>query len=171
MHKRILIVGSSGAGKSTLARQLGEATALPIVHLDSLYWQPGWIGTEKPIFKKKLMVELQKHAWIIDGNFDSTLALRAQYADLIIMLDYDKKLCLYRAMKRYITHFGKTRADMAPGCPEKMDIEFMKWIWTFPKEPRQNVLDVLSSSSVDSIILKSPRQLQKWLSDYVKRFR
>lgn len=171
MHKRILIVGSSGAGKSTLARQLGAATSLPIVHLDSLYWQPGWIGTEKVLFKEKLIVELQKFAWIIDGNFDSTLALRAQYADLIIMLDYDKKLCLYRAMKRYITHLGKTRADMTLGCPEKMDVEFIKWIWTYPKEARQNVLDVLSSTPVDSLIIKSPQQLSNWLSDYVKRFR
>ena len=91
MHKRILIVGSSGAGKSTLARQLGSSSTLPIVHLDSLYWQPGWIGTERVLFKEKLIGELQKFAWIIDGNFDSTLELRAQYADLIIMLDYDKK--------------------------------------------------------------------------------
>ncbi|MFJ7953559.1 topology modulation protein [Lysinibacillus sp. NPDC096418] len=119
MRECTLIVGSSGAGKSTLARQLGAATSLPIIHLDSLYWQPGWIGTEKVLFNEKLIVELQKFAWIIDGNFDSTLELRAQYADLIIMLDYDKKLCLYRAMKRYITHLGKTRADMTPGCPKR----------------------------------------------------
>lgn len=144
MRKCTLIVGSSGAGKSTLARQLGAATTIPIIHLDSLYWQPRWIGTDKALFKEKIIVELQKLAWIIDGNFDSTLELRAQYADLIIMLNYDKKLCLYRAMKRYITHLGKTRADMTPGCPEKMDVEFIKWIWAYPKEARQNVIEVLS---------------------------
>lgn len=156
MHKRILIVGSSGAGKSTLARQLGASSTLPIVHLDSLYWQPGWIGTERVLFKEKLIGELQKFAWIIDGNFDSTLELRAQYADLIIMLDYDKKLCLYRAMKRYITYFSNTRPNMNPGCPKKMDAEFIKWIWTYPKEARQNVIDVLSSTPADSVIIKNP---------------
>ena len=81
-----------------------------------------------------------------------------------------KNLFLHRAMKRYITHFGKTRPDMTPGCPEKMDAEFIKWIWTYPKEAPQNVIDVLSSTPVDSVIIKNPQQLSNWLSDYVKRF-
>ena len=46
--KRILILGCGGAGKSTLARRLGAATGLPVVHLDGLYWQPGWLKTELP---------------------------------------------------------------------------------------------------------------------------
>ncbi|MFJ7953558.1 hypothetical protein ACIQZG_18815 [Lysinibacillus sp. NPDC096418] len=52
-----------------------------------------------------------------------------------------------------------------------MDVEFIKWIWTYPKVARQNAIDVLSSTPVDSIIIKSPRQLSNWLSDYEKQFR
>ena len=40
--KRIMIIGCGGAGKSTLARQLGEKLNLPVVHLDKLFWLPGW---------------------------------------------------------------------------------------------------------------------------------
>ena len=42
-YKRVLIVGCGGSGKSTLARHLGEKTGLPVVHLDRLWWLPGWV--------------------------------------------------------------------------------------------------------------------------------
>lgn len=35
--KRVAIIGSGGAGKSTLARQVGDATGLPVIHLDREY--------------------------------------------------------------------------------------------------------------------------------------
>jgi len=44
--QRILVIGSSGTGKSTLARQLASKLALPIIHLDQEYWQPGWVARE-----------------------------------------------------------------------------------------------------------------------------
>ncbi|CAN5686044.1 hypothetical protein BH24CHL4_BH24CHL4_24990 [soil metagenome] len=40
--QRVTIVGSAGLGKSTLARRLGTLLDLPVAHLDTLYWQPGW---------------------------------------------------------------------------------------------------------------------------------
>jgi adenylate kinase family enzyme len=46
--KKILIIGSGGAGKSTLSRQLGNILNLEVIHLDSLYWHPGWVETPKP---------------------------------------------------------------------------------------------------------------------------
>ncbi|MDL2203738.1 hypothetical protein QQF51_13830 [Brucella intermedia] len=41
--KRIMIIGGAGSGKSSLARALGDITGLPVVHIDTLYWQPGWV--------------------------------------------------------------------------------------------------------------------------------
>ena len=37
----MVILGRGGAGKSTLARRLGEVTGLPVVELDTLFWQAG----------------------------------------------------------------------------------------------------------------------------------
>ena len=28
--------------------------------------------------------------------------------------------------------YGQVRPDMAPGCPEKVDWEFLKYVWNFP---------------------------------------
>jgi site-specific DNA recombinase len=45
--KRIVVIGSGGSGKSTFSQRLGEVTGLPVVHLDKLYWHPGWVKTPR----------------------------------------------------------------------------------------------------------------------------
>jgi adenylate kinase family enzyme len=41
--ERILIIGPSGAGKSVLARRIGERLGLPVVHVDAINRNPGWV--------------------------------------------------------------------------------------------------------------------------------
>jgi hypothetical protein len=41
--KRVVILGPGGAGKSRLAAELSGSTGLPVVHLDVLFWRPGWM--------------------------------------------------------------------------------------------------------------------------------
>ena len=61
---RIMVMGSSGSGKSTMAKRLGEITGLPVVHLDSISWSPGWVETPKDIFEAKLREAVDRPAWI-----------------------------------------------------------------------------------------------------------
>jgi len=59
--ERIMIIGCGGSGKSTLARQLGEKLSLPVVHLDKLFWKPGWVHISQEEFdeaKKRLISKL-----------------------------------------------------------------------------------------------------------------
>jgi adenylate kinase family enzyme len=51
--QRVLIVVSGGAGKSTLSKRMSEETGLPIIHLDSFYWQPKGIPTPDQEWKQK----------------------------------------------------------------------------------------------------------------------
>ena len=74
--ERIVIIGCGGSGKSTLARRLGELLNLPVVHLDKLYWHPGWVESTDEEFDAKLAAELEKPQWIMDGNFDRTMQMR-----------------------------------------------------------------------------------------------
>jgi energy-coupling factor transporter ATP-binding protein EcfA2 len=46
--QRVMVVGQPGAGKSTLARAMGEITKLPVVHIDHIHWQAGWIDRADP---------------------------------------------------------------------------------------------------------------------------
>ncbi|MDW0114235.1 AAA family ATPase [Sporosarcina saromensis] len=161
--KRILLIGCSGAGKSTLSVALAEKLKLPVIHLDALFWNEGWVPTPKSEFREKLQCELEQPAWIIDGNFNSTIEMRAQYADLVIFLDFPNWLCLARVFKRRWQNRGKTRPDMAPGCPEKVDWEFIKFIWTYPKKKRPGVYRMMERVNADVLVLQSPAEVKKWL--------
>ncbi|QTD39635.1 AAA family ATPase [Sporosarcina sp. Te-1] len=164
-HKRVLIIGSSGAGKSTLSRELAERTGLPVLHLDAIFWKEGWTPTPKAEFRAALQKELEKPEWIIDGNFNSTIEMRATYADLVIFLDFPNWLCAARVMKRRWMYRGTKRPDMGEGCPEKVDWEFIKFIWTYPKKKRPGVLEMLGRCNADILILKNPAEQKKWLQN------
>ena len=45
--------------------------------------------------------------------------------DKIIFLNYNRFFCLKSVIKRYKENIGKTRSDMAIGCDEKLDFEFI----------------------------------------------
>ena len=107
--RRVAIIGSGGAGKSRLARQLGEATRLPVIHLDSLFWRPGWTETPKDVWRRTVEDLVKGDEWILDGNFGGTMEIRLAAADTIIFLDFPRVLCTYRAIKRAITYWNRTR--------------------------------------------------------------
>ena len=163
--ERIMIIGCGGAGKSTLARQLGEKTGLPVVHLDRIFWSPGnWEHLGKAEFDALLMAEAQKDKWIIDGNYNRTLELRMERADTIIYLDYSRWLCLAGWLKRVITNWGRARSDMAPGCRERFDPEFVQWIWNYNRENRQHNYELIAKfPNAKPIILKKRREVKRFL--------
>lgn len=129
--KKIMVVGvSAGVGKSTFARKLGEKLDLPVHHLDRYHWKSGWIEADKAEFRAALEKVVDEDAWIIEGNYSSTFDLRLAKADTIIYLELPLGVCLYRVLKRWLTNLGRTRPDMAEGCPERMEWEFLKFIVT-----------------------------------------
>src|SRR5688572_4725457 len=94
--RRVLIIGSAGAGKSTLAQQLGAIVGLPVIHLDAHYWNAGWKETPQEEWKQRVAELLRRDAWIMDGNYGSTLRERVEAADTVILLDLSRVRCLYR---------------------------------------------------------------------------
>src|SRR5262249_47508126 len=107
---------------------------LPVVHLDALYWEPGWVECETAEFVRRVEAAHAGEAWVSDGNYASkTWALRIPRADLIVKLDCPRWLCLQRVVWRWLTHRGRTRADIGADCPEKIDWPFLDWIWNYEK--------------------------------------
>src|SRR5580765_7184882 len=93
--KRILVIGSGGAGKSTFAKRLGEILKIEVIHLDSLYWKPGWIEPPKPEWKKTIERLLTRDFWVMDGNYSGTLDVRFEACDTVIFLDIARMICLW----------------------------------------------------------------------------
>lgn len=141
--KRVAIIGSGGAGKSTLARELGLKTGLPVVHLDRLYWQAGWVPTPKNVWLERQHELLAQERWIIDGNYGSTMDLRLAVADTVIFLDTPRLRCLWRVFKRRLSFHNRTRPDMSAGNPERLTGEFLHFVWSYPSIHRPVVLKKL----------------------------
>lgn len=142
--KRIMVIGSPGAGKSTLARTLHQVTRLPIVHLDSLFWKPGWRETPKDAWIALQQDIVQGDEWIIDGTYQSTIDIRLEAADTIIFLDISYLLCLWRVIKRHILYWRKPRTDLAKGCPEKITWSYLEEVRNFPANEREILIEKLS---------------------------
>lgn len=165
--KRVLILGSPGAGKSTFARELAARTELPLIHLDCLYWRPNWIEPSADEWHARLASVLLEDTWIIDGNYGSTVDVRLKRADTAIVLDLPRWRCLMRAVKRIVAGRGKVRPDMAPGCPERFDLEFLGYIWTFRKEHQPKLLEALADFDGETIVLRSPAYARSFLEERV----
>lgn len=126
---KIMVIGvSAGVGKSTFASQLGKRLGLPVRHLDTYYWKPGWVESEPEEFQRTTETLAAEASWIIDGNYSATFDVRVREADTMIYLELPLYVCLYRVLKRWLMNLGKTRPDMAEECPEKVDYAFLSFI-------------------------------------------
>ena len=163
--ERIMIIGCGGAGKSTLARQLGEKTGLPVVHLDKLFWKPGWVSLSREEFDLVHQEAISRERWIIDGNFDRTIPQRLSRCDTVLYLDFSRWACVMGVAKRVLTTYGTVREDMGEGCPERFDLEFPKWVWDFNKNKREKNYRLLEEAEgVEVIILKNRREVKRFLA-------
>ncbi len=132
--KRVLVIGSCGAGKSTFASRLHAITELPLIHLDTFYHKPNW--EEPPIEEWLAIVKVlvQGDKWIMDGNFGGTMEFRMEHCDTVVWLDIPRTVCTFRILKRLVLYWNKKRPDMAEGCTESFDWEFIKYTWNFPRD-------------------------------------
>ena len=168
--ERILIIGNAGAGKTTFARQLAEKLALPLVHLDQLYWRGTWEHLDRDAFDLLLQKELEKPLWIIDGNFNRTLPLRLQFCDTVFFFDLPTVTCLAGITQRVLANYGRTRPDMGGSCKEcfdKQKLSLYRNVLTFRKQHRKDYYDLLSKAeNVNVIVFKSRRQAKQFLQSY-----
>ena len=165
--RRVLVVGPGGAGKSTLAHRIADLTGLPLIHLDALYWHSGWRPTPNEAWDRVISDLCAGEAWVMDGNYSANMDLRFERADTAIFLDIPRRVCLYRVLKRAITHRGKVRSDCAPGCPERLDWFFLKWVWSFPTQRRPAMLERLANApaTVRVVHLRNNREIEVFLAE------
>lgn len=93
-----------------------------------------------------------------DGNYSRTLPLRSEKADTLVYLDLPRSLCLWRVIWRRATNHGRTRPDMTEGCPERLDLLFLKWIWTFPRHSAPGLTAFFQAFPAGSTGFAPPRR-------------
>ncbi|CAN7481595.1 hypothetical protein LJR164_003257 [Phenylobacterium sp. LjRoot164] len=138
--RRVVILGNSGSGKSRLARRLGGALDLPVVHLDPLYYGPGWTHGDPTAFRERVGEALAGDAWIVDGSFLSLVGdITLPRAELIVWLEQPRWLALTRALRRCLAPSGARRADLPDGCRDTPSREMLADIWTYDRHARPEI--------------------------------
>jgi adenylate kinase family enzyme len=82
---------------------------------------------------------------VIDGNFTDAIAPRLAAADLLIYLDAPRWLSIARVLGRIASSYGRVRPDAAPGCPERIDLDFLRYVWSWNRERRARSLATVAA--------------------------
>lgn len=165
---RIAIIGYSGAGKSTLATILGEKLEIPVLFLDAVQFEEGWRERDRGEAAAVVAEFMARPDWVIDGNYRSfAQAERLKLADTIIFMNFPRRICLPRAVGRYLKNRGKTRESMADGCIEKFDWEFFCWLlWKGrTRHIRRHYGDICEQYREKTVVLKNSAQVERFLGN------
>lgn len=156
--ERVLVIGCSGSGKSTLARKLAMRLGLPYVSMDrEIFWLPGWQVRPRADALARLEEIVARERWILDGTSPGTLPLRLPRSHLVLWLRPPRWLSLYGVVSRWLRYRGRSRPEMADDCPEKIDREFLTYVWNFEKTESPEIAQNLAAygRDVPVCVLKS----------------
>ena len=157
--KRIVVTGCPGSGKSTFARNLQTITGLPLISLDNIWWKPDRTHISREEFDARLKELLQTDAWIMDGSYSRTFEPRIAACDTVILLDYDKDVCMQGIVERV----GQERPDI-PWTEQALDPELVAIVETY-KERNNPVLCSLFERYPDKEIhiFRTREEADAWL--------
>jgi adenylate kinase family enzyme len=151
--RRVVILGRGGAGKSTLARRLGGLTGLPVVELDTLFWQPGLAPADPGTWAARQQELVQRDSWILDGDlgpYDSALDARLRAADTVVVLDLAFWRCAWRTIRR-----GREQGG------------YWRWVWEYRRESLPEVMRAVTASAPHAQVrvLRSPGMTRRFLAE------
>lgn len=152
--QRVMVMGSSGSGKSTFAQRLSDITGIPFVSVDALFWRPGWVEPDRESFRERLAEAARQPRWIMDGNYPSHLVeLRRDACDTLIWFDLPRLTCMLGITRRIASTYGQVRPEMGEGCPEKIDFEFLRYVWTYRQQQRPTLLRYFEGLRADQSLI------------------
>ncbi len=164
--KKIVILGSPGTGKTTLSRMLSQRLDLTPLHLDTVYWLRNWVALDPTTFTHQLRAFMKNHEqFVMDGNYMLTQSFedRLRLCDTIILLNYPTNEALKGVIEREQKYKHTYRSDMATGCTEELDQEFLQYVATFDAK-RKHLNGILNSLHQTKTILvfNSRQALHQW---------
>lgn len=146
---RIAILGCGGSGKSTLARRLGAALAIPVIHLDRIFYDDDWNPLPQDVFAAAQRELVATPRWVIDGNYAATLPIRLAAADTVIFLDLPARTCLLGIAQRHLHRRERHR----------LNGEFLRYVWRYRRTmaPRVRALIAAHAGDADVHVVRSRR--------------
>ena len=83
----------------------------------------------------------------------------------MIFIDQSRWVCLWRCLRRFALHRGNNRLELAEGCNEKIDLDFLKWIWNYPRDVKPKIESLLKQHLEKQFVrLKSSEEVDIFLA-------
>jgi adenylate kinase family enzyme len=164
------VIGPSGAGKTTVALFLAQALDLPVVHLDRLFWGPGWAAVSTDVFEARQRAAVSDDAWVIDGSYLASPGWkdRLRRADVILLVRAPLPTCLWRIVRRAFARSSSRRLDLPDGCDEHLSLYHLWWTLGWPIRHRGLIEDLHSLNPEARLVaLRSsddPRTLERLMA-------
>jgi adenylate kinase family enzyme len=158
--KRIVVTGPAGAGKSRLARELGDALAVRVLHLDAFFWRPGWVATPEQEFDELQRRELAHDAWVVDGQYDDILPDWFDLAELIVFVDASPFQCLWQVSRRRLARDEGPHVPGGKPAPLHRSLfKFARLQWHYRRRIRPQLLADLAGrrSRQRVVVIRSRR--------------
>jgi len=151
--KRVVVFGRGGSGKSTLCRRLAQLTGLPVIELDTIYWDESLRPLTPEEWSRRQSIVVQADEWILDGDlgpYDVTEP-RLSRADTVIIMDTSLTTCVWRAVRR-----GRQRFD------------FWAWVFRWGRTYRPQILaDVQRYAPAAEVVrMSNTRAADRWLERF-----
>ncbi|SEH92430.1 Adenylate kinase [Rhizobium tibeticum] len=164
--KRVLVVGCSGGGKTTLSRQLARRLGISHISMDrEFYWLPGWVKRPKAEERDLIAVAVASERWLMDGTGSSTFDLRLPRTEFVLWVRLPRWRCVLGVTGRWLRWRGRARPELPAGCPEKLDLEFLRFIWSFERRFVPHIVAGIDRFSPDVPVLqlKSHQEMRRLL--------
>jgi len=161
--QKIAIVGSGGSGKSHLARQLATVLDVPVIHLDAVYFDDEWNALPMEKFAQAQRGLVATPRWVIDGNYNSTLAIRLEACDTVVFMDISTSAALWGIISRQIRHGA---GHQGSGVHNRITWGVLKYVATYRRQMRPRVLAKIhehASGHAEVVLLTSRRHTRRWL--------
>ncbi len=143
--KKIAVVGPVGAGKSRLAHDLGKLLGIRVLHLDALFWKPGWVPTPRHEHEAMQRREVATDSWIVEAQFDDMLPDWVYAADTVVFVDISLGRSLWRVSKRRLNRQASVGTPVGdPGALHRSLLKFARNQWHYRTTVRQELLAELA---------------------------
>lgn len=171
--RRVSVVGNSGSGKTTLARRIAEAIGAPLVELDAIHHQPGWI----PIPEDRFLAEMDRitrgDRWVVDGNYRRVVVEGPVWerADTVVWLDPPRHVVMRQLIRRTLRR-ALTREELWNGNREPLLRQFslnphrsiFTWAWTHhPVYRRRYGAAMATHPHLTFVRLRDHRAAEEWV--------
>ena len=168
---KVMIIGNGGGGKTVLAYQLAEKYGLPLIEIDALQFQSGWVPTAEPVLRQAIETAQETDRWLIDGfgSWDQ-IEKRALLADTIIFVDHPIWVHFWWACERQIAAaLGEQRVGGPADC-DLRDVtkQMFETLWWVHEHLRPKLVDLVEMHQATKTVvwIHSPEELDAFIASF-----